>query len=68
MYIYILSLVNDINAITLSCSVIKGKYGQINMVILMWLCVSDGLIGMGKYCKIWPNKSKYGKKEGFKTI
>ena len=37
-------MANDINAITLSCY--KGKYGQINMVILMWLCVSDGLIGI----------------------
>ena len=35
----------------------KGKYGQINMVILMWLCVSDGSSAL---FKVWANTVKYG--------
>ena len=50
-------MANDINAITLSrLSCYKGKYGQINMVILMWLWVTDS----SAYFKVWPNTVKYG--------
>ena len=47
-------MANDINAITLSCY--KGKYGQINMVMLMLLWVTDS----SAYFKVWPNTVKYG--------